>query len=224
VTDPLRVEATGGSVDEARSNALRALREFSPRLGADAVRFEVLSEGSRGLLGLGGEPARVVASATIAAPEPHEHGGTTDSAAVRLQRLVERVTEALGVECSVTVVEGDELITATCLGDDLGRLIGRHGQTLDAIQLLAGAALKSEETRREVVVDAGGYRERRRRRLEEVAYAAAASARAHGERVALEPMAPAERKLVHTYLAEVEGVTTSSEGVEPYRHVIVEPG
>lgn len=224
MTDPLRVEATGGSVDEARANALRALREFSPRVEASDVEFEVLSEGSRGLLGLGAEPARVAATTAVEPPEFGGGGEATGSAAARLRRLVERVTVALGVDCTVTVVAGDELITATCFGDDLGRLIGRHGQTLDAIQLLAGAALKSEQTRREVVIDAGGYRERRRRRLEEVANAAAATARASGEAVALEPMAAAERKLVHTYLAEVEGVITSSEGVEPYRRVVVESG
>ena len=111
------------------------------------------------------------------------------------------------------------------MGDELGRLIGRRGQTLDALQVLAAAILqRGEEERRQVVVDAAGYRDRRRRRLEELALRSAQEAIQTGSRrVALEPMSAAERKVVHTALEHLEGVTTASEGSEPHRYIVVEP-
>ena len=103
-------------------------------------------------------------------------------------------------------------------------LIGKRGQTIDAIQHLANALLRSADAEQKaVVVDAAGYRARRRQTLERAAEQAAREALADGRPVPLEPMSAAERKLVHLYLQERGGVTTESEGAEPNRRIVVAP-
>jgi spoIIIJ-associated protein len=227
VTEPMSVEATGETVGEAKWNALRELELRVPRLDRTAVRFQVLSEGERGLLGVGYTPARVLAVApngephTAAASEPDE-----SDAAAHLRELVAHVAAAIGVRCRIEVRETDSALTATCFGDELGLLIGRHGQTIDALQVLASLIIRCEAAgngRKEIVVDAAGYRDRRRQTLESLAQRSAEEALRTGERVELEPMSSAERKVVHTFLQPYEGVTTVSEGGEPYRRVVVEP-
>ncbi len=220
----LRVEATGETVGEAKWNALRELELLDPLVDKSSVAFEVLSEGQRGLLGVGFEPARVAAVGSARAPRPRADGPEESEEAQRLRALLERVSAALGVECRIEISESPDTLTGTCVGDELGLLIGRYGQTLDALQLLAAAMLRrGGEPRREVVVDAAGYRERRRRRLEELALRSAEHVLESGTRLALEPMSSAERKLVHSYLEHHAGIRTASEGVEPNRHIVVEP-
>ena len=139
-----------------------------------------------------------------------------------MRELVERVVGAIGVSTRVDVREDEEEIVATCTGGDLGVLIGRHGQTIDALQYIANAALYRSAGHKPVTVDAAGYRERRRQALEGIAVRSADRA-AQGERVALEPMTPVERKVVHERLKDVPGVATASEGTEPNRFVVVFP-
>jgi spoIIIJ-associated protein len=222
---PVEVEATGETVGEAKWSALRQLERLHPGLDRSAVSFEVLTEGERGLLGVGYSPARVVATVPPGAVAAPAAPLDESALAASMRELVERVTAALGVRCRVDVVETDEAVTVTCAGAELGLLIGRHGQTIDALQHLANAIVMREarDTRKEVVVDAAGYRERRRAMLESLADRTAERVRRSGEEVALEPMAPAERKIVHVRLAELDGVETRSEGSEPARYVVVEP-
>src|SRR5581483_7026532 len=120
----------------------------------------------------------------------------------------------MGVAARVEVHESDDEITVTCLGGDVGLLIGKHGQTIDALQYVANASAHRRGGGKSVTVDAAGYRERRRVALESAALRAAERA-GRGERVALEPMTPVERKVVHERLKEVPGVRTVSEGTEP---------
>jgi spoIIIJ-associated protein len=110
-----------------------------------------------------------------------------------------------------------------CSGADLGLVIGKHGQTIDAIQYLANAVVRAEGGEHEVVVDAGGYRARRSSALEGVAKRAARRAAATGNRVELEPMTAVERKIVHEALKDDPEVETQSEGKEPNRYVVVVP-
>jgi spoIIIJ-associated protein len=221
------VEATGETVGEAKWNALRELELIVPALDKSAVRFQVLSEGERGLLGVGFAPARVVATATASEGADGDGGAAANgesAAAGRLRELLAHVTAALGVRCRIEVAEEESTLTATCFGDELGLLIGRHGQTIDAVQVLASLiASRGEEERKEVVVDAAGYRDRRRRTLEALALRSAEEAVRTGQPVGLEPMSAAERKVVHTCLQDHEGVATASAGEEPNRYVIVEP-
>src|SRR5207244_8837490 len=116
-------------------------------------------------------------------------------------------------------------VTASLTGGDLGLLIGKHGQTIDAIQYLVNAIVfrGDREGRKDVVVDAAGYRERRRATLDALAVRSAERALRTGERVELEPMSAVERKVVHLRLKEFAGIETTSEGTEPNRYVVVLP-
>lgn len=217
------VEATGETVGEAKWKALRELERLAPGLDKAAVRFQVVSEGERGLLGVGYQPARVVATADAAPPtSPREPRDETPDEA-RVRELVEHVVAAIGVGASVDVREEDDAIVATCTGGDLGLLIGKHGQTIDALQYVANAArFRAGGAGKPVTIDAAGYRDRRRATLEGIADRCAERAR-RGERVLLEPMTAPERKVVHERLKDAEGITTSSEGTEPNRYVVVSP-
>jgi spoIIIJ-associated protein len=218
------VEATGETVGEAKWRALRELELLVPTLDKAAVRFQILSEGERGLLGVGYTPARVVASAATGGQAGPLEESDESGEARRLRDLLEHVTAAVGVRCRIEITESEATLEATCFGDELGLLIGRHGQTIDAIQTLASAIVGgSSEERRVVVVDAAGYRGRRRRTLESLALRSAEEAVRTGARVELEPMSAAERKIVHTTLQEHDDVMTASEGDEPNRRVVVEP-
>jgi spoIIIJ-associated protein len=236
VTEPAaRVEATGETVGEARWAALHELERRYPALDRDLVEFAVVSEGQRGLLGVGYEPARVVAvlaeepQATADAPaaparEPIGPAPDDSEAAGLVRELLGRVVHGLGIDADVEIEETSGRVTGTVSGGDLGLLIGRHGQTIDAIQYLANAVVHRRQGEPvEVVIDAEGYRDRRERALCGVADRAAAEAARTGRPVALEPMTSVERKIVHLYLQEMDGVGTSSEGVEPNRHVVVLP-
>jgi spoIIIJ-associated protein len=219
----ITVEATGETVGEAKWAALRELEQRNPGLDKSAVRFEVVSEGERGLLGVGYAPARVVASVPVSAIA----AVTLDASdvATDLHGLVLRIVNALGVDGRVDVREDDTTITLTCAGADVGLLIGRHGQTIDAVQYLLNAISHRAygDERKEVVVDCGGYRERRRATLEAMAVRTAQQVEATGEPAELEPMTAVERKVVHLKLKEFEGVQTASEGAEPNRYVVVLP-
>jgi spoIIIJ-associated protein len=220
--DQVSVEATGETVGEAKWKALRDLERVAPGLDKASVRFQVVSEGERGLLGVGYTPARVVATAEVGAPppeaEPHENETELE---LRVRGIVERVVGALGVGARVIVEEGDDEVLASCVGGDLGLLIGRHGQTIDALQHIVNAIMWRSGVEKPVTVDAAGYRERRRATLEGIALQGAERA-LRGERVALEPMTSVERKVVHERLKELAGVQTSSFGTEPNRYVVIE--
>ncbi len=219
------VEATGETVGEAKWKALRDLERAAPGLDRSRVAFVVVSEGARGLLGVGYEPARVVASveAPLAAPTLRAAAHEGSAIEERVRGLVARVVDSLGIDARVEVLEQDDQVLVTCTGGDLGLLIGKHGQTIDALQQVVNAALhRGGADAKPVTVDAAGYRERRRATLESVALRSAERA-ARGERVPLEPMTSVERRVVHERLKDVEGVETTSEGTEPNRYVVVLP-
>ncbi|HLX31301.1 MAG TPA: RNA-binding cell elongation regulator Jag/EloR [Gaiellaceae bacterium] len=222
----LTVETTGETVGEAKWAALRELEHRYPGLDKAAVRFEVVSEGERGLLGVGYEPARVLAhlpeEAAAAASVVEEQGGQ----AAEARALVARIVATLGVEARVEVREDDEAIVITCSGPDVGLLIGRHGQTIDAIQYLMNVVAYRAygDEKKDVVVDAAGYRARRQTTLETLADEVAERVRYSGEPEELEPMTAVERKVVHLRLKDAAGVATASEGTEPNRYVVVLPG
>ena len=143
----------------------------------------------------------------------------------RVREVVTRVVDALGLDATVDVSETAEEIRATVDGpDEFGRLIGRHGQTIDALQHIAWrAAFHDAEERKSVVVDAAGYRARREEALQRQADRAASEAVRFGRPVELEPMSASERKTVHNYLADRHDVETHSEGDEPERRLVVSP-
>jgi spoIIIJ-associated protein len=148
-----------------------------------------------------------------------------DEPGERVRIVVERVLDALDIDADVEIDESEERIVARVDGeDDLGLLIGRHGQTIDALQLLCyRAAFRGSGERKRVVVDAAGYRERRYEALNRQADSAAERALRSGNPVELEPMSAQERRAVHDHLKERAGIETYSEGDEPDRRVIVAP-
>jgi spoIIIJ-associated protein len=229
VTTAISVEATGETVGEAKWAALRELERSFPGLDKANVHFQVVTEGERGLLGVGFSPARVIATVdpgvapaapTVSAPRDDE---SADAALLR--ELIERLAYEIGIRCEIEIEEDEETLRATCTGSDLGVLIGKHGQTIDAVQYLANAVIYREryDDRKRVVVDASGYRERRQATLDALALRSAERAVATGQRVELEPMTAVERKVVHEKLKDDPEVETLSEGTEPNRYVVIVP-
>jgi spoIIIJ-associated protein len=145
-------------------------------------------------------------------------------AAEALNGLLEKLVDALGLTAEVSVSDDGELVRGSLAGEDLGLFIGRHGQTIDAVQHLAMRVVASAAGERRLVeVDAEGYRERRAEALRGQADDAADEALRFGRAVSLDAMGASERKLVHEYLRDRGDVETYSEGDEPHRHLVVAP-
>jgi spoIIIJ-associated protein len=141
-----------------------------------------------------------------------------------LRELLEEISDVLGLDVDVTVEEADGVLTGSLEGDDVGLFIGRHGQTIDAVQHLAQRIVfPGGVSEARVIIDADGYRERRAESLRALALDAAEESLRVGEPVELEPMPASERRIVHEYLRERGDVETHSEGDEPERYLVVEP-
>jgi spoIIIJ-associated protein len=141
-----------------------------------------------------------------------------------LAEMLEEVAEGLGLECEVTVEERDGVLRGAFEGEDVGLVIGRRGQTIDAIQHLAQRIVfHGGDSRLRVLVDADGYRERRAETLRGEADDAAEEALRSGAAVELAPMPASERRVVHEHLRDRGDVSTHSEGDEPERYLVVSP-
>jgi len=226
VTEALQVEASGETVGEAKWTALRELEKLQPGIDKAAVRFQVLTEGERGLLGVGFAPARVIATVdqgAVVAEAPRN--GDDSELGGEVREILDRILEAIGIRARIEIREDDETLTATIAGGELGLVIGKHGQTIDAIQYLINAIVwrGQGDDRKQVVIDAAGYRARREATLDSLAVRSAERAVSSGREVELDPMTAVERKIVHVRLKDFPGVTTRSEGTEPNRFVVIEP-
>jgi spoIIIJ-associated protein len=147
-----------------------------------------------------------------------------DEPADRVEALLDEIVDALELDAEVIVEETPDQIEARVEGEELGLLIGRRGQTIDAVQLVCyRVAFRGRGERKRVSVDAAGYRERRRETVERQADRAADRALETGKEIELEPMSPTERKIIHDRLKDRSGLETFSEGEEPERCVIVAP-
>jgi spoIIIJ-associated protein len=160
--------------------------------------------------------------------EGGERPGVTDEEplepAAALRELLEEVVDGLGLDVDVEVEEGEDVLWGRIEGDDVGLFIGRRGQTIDAVQHLAQRIVfPGGPSPVRVVIDADGYRERRAELLRGDADDAADEALRSGRAVELDPMPPAERRIVHEYLRDRGGVETHSEGDEPERFLVVSP-
>ncbi len=151
---------------------------------------------------------------------------TPEEAEERVLELLEQIVDALDLDAEIEIEITDEAIVGTLTGEDLGLFIGKHGQTIDAVQHLAMRAVQrdaAEGERLRVEIDAEGYRERRREQLEEKGEQAAEQAISEERPVDLPAMNAAERRIVHQYLRDREDVETHSEGDEPRRYLVVTP-
>jgi spoIIIJ-associated protein len=147
-----------------------------------------------------------------------------DAPAERVRAVLQEIVDALDLDAEVEVSENDDRIEGRIEGEELGLLIGRRGQTIDAVQLVCyRAAFRGLQDRKRVAVDAAGYRKRRRETIERQAERAAERALSTGKEIELEPMTPMERKIVHDALKDRSGLDTFREGDEPERSVIVAP-
>jgi spoIIIJ-associated protein len=200
------IEKTAKTAEEAIQQALAELRV--PR---ERAKIEILEEGRPlfGILGSSQARVRVTAEQTIG-----------ETAAQLLAQMVSH----MGVEATTEVVEEDEVQAVIDIkGEDLGLLIGKHGQTLAAIQHLLGLMInRGLEERKRIILDAEGYRERREESLRHLAIASARKAKQTGEPVTLDPLLPHERRIVHTTLADDPDITTRSVGEDPTRRIVVE--
>ena len=157
--------------------------------------------------------------------DPAEYGEWPDEPAERVRLLVELFVDELDLDGVVEVEEDEEAITASVEGDDdYGILIGRHGQTIDALQVICfQAAFQGARERKRVTVDAAGYRAERDEQLESRADRAAEDAVSTGDEIEMDPMSARDRRVVHERLRDRPGVETFSAGDEPNRRVVVAP-
>lgn len=158
--------------------------------------------------------------------DAHETGGHDEDLEPpeALEELLEEVVEALGLDSRIEVLEEDGILTGRIEGEDVGLFIGRHGQTIDAVQHLAQRVVFPEgPSSVRVIIDANGYRERRAQALRGEADDAAEDALSSGRPIELAPMPPFERRIVHEYLRDRGGVETHSEGDEPERYLVISP-
>ena len=201
-------EATGKTLEEAVEKALTSLG-----IKRDNAVIEVKEEPNQGLLGLlGSKDARVVVK-----PEK-----TPDQ---YLKEYVKEMLSCMNIDGNVEVEEDEEKIKVEIYGDDVGSLIGKRGKTLSDIQYLISVILRRQFSglRKMVVLDIENYRERREKTLVQLAKSVARKVKEEGREKALEPMTPQERRVIHLALQDYPGVTTSSNGEEPYRKVIIVP-
>jgi spoIIIJ-associated protein len=225
------VDASGKTVEEAVEKALSELG-----LERSQVEVEVVSQGRGGILGIGGEDARVIVRAKGAAaveaevvPVAEEGDEKDVESAVE---VLETLLSLVGVDATVRVRQpetpGDGVALVKAVldisGDDLGILIGRRGETLSSLQylvnLIVGRKLK---TKASVGVDVAGYRRRREESLRNLAFRMAARVKSTGQTMTLEPMPPNERRIVHLALAQDASVITESIGEGENRKVVIRP-
>lgn len=200
-------EFTGKSVDDALTNALLELETTS-----DKVEWEVIEKGSNGILGIGSKPAKIAVRLLTPTIEETAEG------------FLSKVFNAMGivVKTDIKVNEIEGTVDIDLIGDDMGMLIGKRGQTLDSLQYLVSLVInKSQEKYLRVKLDTENYRERRKKTLENLAKNIAYKVKRTGRAVSLEPMNPYERRIIHSALQNDRYVTTKSEGEEPFRHVVV---
>ncbi|MDU2065482.1 MAG: RNA-binding cell elongation regulator Jag/EloR [Sporomusaceae bacterium] len=199
------VEKTGKTVEEAVDLALTELAV--PR---ERIAVEVVEAPSKGFLGFGSKPAKVKVS--VIPINPVEEA----------QKFLNEIFGQMNLDATLEQSETEDAIQFVVRGNDLGTLIGKHGQTLDALQYLVNlAANRDAEHRVRILLDVEDYRKRRSDTLIALAHRLADKVKRRGDRVALEPMSPQERRTIHMALQGDPKIATYSEGNEPYRKVVI---
>ncbi|MDD2630438.1 MAG: protein jag [Limnochordia bacterium] len=200
---------SGKTVDEAVRSVLDEWQ-----VSKDMVEIEVLDEGNKGILGLFGKEAVV----RVTMRNPMEEKG--EFARDFLQNIVTK----MGCPATVDLALSEDCVHLTITGEGLGMVIGRRGQTLDALQCLVSAgANKGQGEWVKILLDAEGYRARREETLKNLAQRLGRKVRATKRKAVLEPMSSYERRVIHLALQDEKDVDTFSEGKEPYRRVVIVP-
>ena len=200
------IEVSAKTVDDAITEACRKLT-----VSSDKLEYVVVEQGSTGFLGFNAKPAIIKAKVK---------SSIDDVAKDFLNELFEKMNYEIVVEIDYNEEEGTMHVELK--GDEMGALIGKRGQTLDSLQYLTNLAVnKHSDNYYKVKVDTEDYRKRRKDTLENLAKNIAYKVKRTKRSVALEPMNPFERRVIHSALQNDKFVTTHSEGEEPYRHVVV---
>ncbi len=201
----ITVETTGKNVEEALDKALMELQAKR-----EDVEIEIIEEGSKGFLGLiGGKEARIKVSKKL---NPVEVA----------KEFIEFVVKKIRVDVEFETEKKDDYHYINLTGKNVGILIGRRGETLDSIQYLTNLAVQKKfEERVKIVLDVEGYRGRREETLIKLANRLSEKVKKTRKSIVLEPMNPHERRIIHTALQDKDDIMTYSEGVEPYRKVVI---
>ena len=200
------VEFKAKTKDEALTNASL---EFGCPI--ESIEYEVVSEASKGFIGIGAKPCIIKARKKKTFVD-------------EIKEYIASMLDAMGIEAKINIdyddIEGEMNIDLE--GSDMGILIGKRGQTLDALQYLIRLAVnKKSESYIKVKLDTENYRARRKETLENLAKNIASKVKRTRKTVSLEPMNPYERRIIHSALQSDPAVSTHSEGEEPYRRVVV---
>lgn len=200
------LEVSAKTVEEAVNTALTELA-----LTKEEVSIEILEQPTKGFFGLGAKKAVV---------KIEEKYNPTKKA----KEFLQKVFDSMRLKPAIEVLETKDKLTFDIKGEDLGILIGRRGDTLDSLQFLLNLVInKDSESRVKVVLDVEGYRKKREDTLYNLALRLSNKAKRTGRKVILEPMNPQERRIIHVALQNESGISTYSEGEEPYRKVIIVP-
>jgi spoIIIJ-associated protein len=241
-------EFYAGTVEEALDKASSALG-----VSRDRLSFEVLDQGSVGFLGIGARDARILVGLSEEPhlhgpvlsgdrhPEPpvEELPGTTRAPGedptkpdgdvahdliMAVDQFMTSLIDAMGFDATVDTYDAGEVIAVDVATKETGLFIGQKGETIDSIQYLLSVAIyKDRPFFKRIVIDCEGYRQRRVEAIQGMAHRIARRVLREKRPLSLPPMSPAERRVVHLFLQENPNVTTSSEGADEHRRVIVSP-
>lgn len=201
-----KTEKTAKSVDEAKALALAELG-----ISEEDAIIEVLEEGKKGILGIGAKDAKVSVTAI-------------DGNSAVAKGFLSGIFEAMGLDVKITAKNDGESLAVNMEGERMGLIIGKHGDTLDALQYLTSLVVNHESDERvRVILDTENYREKRREALLSLAERLADKVARTGKKHTLEPMNPYERRIIHSALQSNSEVTTFSVGEEPYRKLVIAP-
>ena len=207
---------TGKSVDDAIDVALESLN-----LSREQVEITVIEEASKGIFGIGAHPAKIMVTKKEETKQVEVNDDDLKRTVEFLQGLFEKLDLTVSIE---TRVNEESKIVIDLTTANSSSLIGYRGEILDSIQYLASAVYNDDKDEyQRVVVDCENYREKREQTLYGLADRLAQKAIKTGRKVCLEPMNPFERRIIHSAISEIEGVTTESEGKEPNRYVVIIP-
>jgi spoIIIJ-associated protein len=220
-----KVTVTAKTVEEAVKSALSQLQTTE-----EFVNIRVIDEPSKGFFGIGSKQAVVEVELIQSASQEESKEATSSieqnrtNAVEEGQAFLAKVLDQMGIEAHIDQEQHDDHTLFQISGSKIGILIGRRGQTLDAVQYLTNIVVNrySKDYIR-IIVDAENYRGKRKDTLELLADRVAKKVIRTRNKVVLEPMNPAERKIIHTHLQDYAGVATKSDGVEPNRRIVILP-
>ncbi len=208
-----KVEKTAKTIEEAVNEALIELK-----VSKDEVDIEVLEEPTKGILGIGAKPALVRVSVKEV---KHIENEKKEDKKEKVNEVINNIVKCMGLNISNDIKEENDAIKVNIDGENLGLIIGRKGENLDALQLLTSVIVNKTGEYKRIELDVQNYREKRKETLIRLAEKKARDVVKYGKNVTLEPMTPYERRIIHTALQNDDKVTTISIGTEPFRKVVI---